>query len=411
MGNNWVEVTLGDVITLQRGFDLRAQDRTNGDVPVISSSGFSGTHSEAKVIGPGVVIGRYGSIGQVFYVDRDFWPHNTTLFVKDFKGNDPLFISYLLQTIDYEAHNDKSSVPGVNRNHLHMTRVHIPRSPNEQRAIAAILGALDDKIELNRRINQTLEQMAQALFKSWFVDFDPVHANRNGEAMPGIAREVQALFPNAFEDSVLGEIPQGWRISRFEELAQVSKKSINPGDYPDEFFDHYSIPAFDNGQLPKIDVGANIKSNKFIVLPTCVLISKLNPDTPRIWFVELGSERRSISSTEFLVTLPKTPSTREFMYCLASSKQFTDSLATGVTGTSKSHQRVNSDDLLLQRIVMPSHELIQEFGNCTRPMLAHVARNKNESLTLAATRDALLPKLLSGEVRVREAEKMIEEIL
>src|SRR5260370_41626837 len=131
----WKDCQLGDIITLQRGFDLPIQDRKPGNVLIVSSSGITGTYSEAKVTSPGVVTGRYGTIGQVFYIKQDFWPLNTTLFVKDFKGNDPLFISYLLHTIDFESHNDKSSVPVVNRNHLHMVKVSVPMA-SEHRIIA-----------------------------------------------------------------------------------------------------------------------------------------------------------------------------------------------------------------------------------------------------------------------------------
>lgn len=120
----------------------------------------------------------------MFFIEKDFWPLNTTLFVKDFKGNDPLFVSYLLRTIDFASCSDKSSVPGVNRNHLHGLSVRVPR-PSEQKAIAHILGTLDDKIELNRRMNETLEAMARALFKSWFVDFEPVRAKMEGRWKPG----------------------------------------------------------------------------------------------------------------------------------------------------------------------------------------------------------------------------------
>src|SRR6267378_4121236 len=170
MTRDWVQMPLGDVITLQRGFDLPTQDRKAGDVPIVSSSGVTGTHSHAGVCAPGVVTGRYGTIGQVFYIEKDFWPLNTTLYVKDFKGNDPRFISYLLQTIDYLSCSDKSSVPGVNRNDLHRIIVSVPEL-SEQRSIAKTLKAIDDKIELNGRTNETLEAMARALFKSWFVDF------------------------------------------------------------------------------------------------------------------------------------------------------------------------------------------------------------------------------------------------
>lgn len=144
MVNNWKKCALGDAITLQRGFDLPKYNRSPGKVPIISSSGTSDYHSEAKVNAPGVVTGRYGTIGQVFYIEEDFWPLNTTLYVKDFKGNDPLFISYFLRTIDFESCSDKSSVPGVNRNDLHRIKILLP-PPDEQKAIAHILSTLDDK--------------------------------------------------------------------------------------------------------------------------------------------------------------------------------------------------------------------------------------------------------------------------
>ena len=150
MAGEWVEVPLGDVITLQRGFDLPSQNRRPGKVPIVSSSGISDYHSEVGVKGPGVVTGRYGTIGQVFLINEDYWPLNTTLWVKDFHGNDPHFASYLLRTIDFQSCSDKSSVPGVNRNDLHRISVLLPPIP-EQKAIAVVLGALDDKIELNRR--------------------------------------------------------------------------------------------------------------------------------------------------------------------------------------------------------------------------------------------------------------------
>ena len=130
---------------------------------------------ESKVKGPGVITGRYGTLGKVYFVPEDFWPLNTTLYVRDFKGNDPRFIAYCLSELDFSAYSDKAAVPGLNRNHLHEAPVRVPPL-TEQRAIAHILGTLDDKIELNRRMNQSLEEMAQALFKSWFIDFDPVRA-------------------------------------------------------------------------------------------------------------------------------------------------------------------------------------------------------------------------------------------
>jgi type I restriction enzyme S subunit len=153
MVGEWRECTLGDVIELKRGYDLPQRERRSGNVPIISSSGVTDYHAEAIVKGPGVVTGRYGTLGQVFYVAEDFWPLNTTLYVRDFKSNDPKFISYFLRLVDFLAYSDKAAVPGLNRNHLHLAGVRFPVDVAEQRAIAHILGTLDDKIELNRRMN------------------------------------------------------------------------------------------------------------------------------------------------------------------------------------------------------------------------------------------------------------------
>ena len=251
--DEWREVTLGQVIELKRGYDLPQRERISGPIPLVSSSGVTDYHVEAKVRGPGVITGRYGTLGKVFFVPDDFWPLNTTLYVRDFKGNDPRFIAYFLRSLDFSAYSDKAAVPGLNRNHLHEASVRIPPVP-EQRAIAHILGTLDDKIELNRRMNQTLEEMARALFKSWFVDFDPVRAkatlthagghdavadgepSENGAASAGewtvnrarasLARldpQIADLFPDRLVDSELGGIPEGWAVKALEDCIDVAR--------------------------------------------------------------------------------------------------------------------------------------------------------------------------------------------
>ncbi len=181
--DGWSSKTLGEILILQRGYDLPAQDRKGGSYPIIASTGVVGSHSEAIVKAPGIVIGRSGSIGGGQYITQDFWPLNTTLYVKDFKGNDPKFCYYLLLNIDFKQFNVGGAVPTLNRNHIHPLPVLRPPLP-EQKAIAAILGTLDDKIEANRRMNETLEGIARALFKSWFVDFDPVRRNMARQQSP-----------------------------------------------------------------------------------------------------------------------------------------------------------------------------------------------------------------------------------
>lgn len=209
---------LGDVVTLKRGYDLPERLRRPGRVPIVSSSGLSGFHEHAKVRSPGVVTGRYGTLGEVFYVTDDFWPLNTALYVSDFKGNDPRFVAYLLRTLDLSILNDKSGVPGLNRNDLHQIEVEVP-SIDLQRAIASVLGALDDQIELNILISKVLEDLSVSYFRSWFVDFDPVVAKRDGGAQIGVPVEATVLFPSHFEDSELGPIPEGWRIVPLDSVA------------------------------------------------------------------------------------------------------------------------------------------------------------------------------------------------
>ena len=218
----WQEASLGEVIELKRGYDLPQRKRIPGSVPLVSSSGVTYYHTEAKVRGPGVVTGRYGTLGEVFFVPSDFWPLNTTLYVRDFKGNDLRFISYFLRGLDFSAYSDKAAVPGLNRNHLHQATVRYPPSVAEQRAIAHVLGTLDDKIELNRRMNEMLEAMARALFKDWFVDFGPIRAKMAGRE-PYLPPDVWSLFPDRLAPSELGDIPAGWEVKALEGLVEVVK--------------------------------------------------------------------------------------------------------------------------------------------------------------------------------------------
>jgi type I restriction enzyme, S subunit len=161
VSESWSTKLLGDVTTLQRGFDLPQRLRTPGVVPIITSSGFEDTHNEARVAAPGVVTGRYGTIGGVFFVREDFWPLNTTLYVRDFHENDPLFIFYLLATIDFASHSGKSGVPGVNRNDLHKLQVSVPPTKAEQEAIAEALSDADSLIESLEQLIAKKRQIKQ----------------------------------------------------------------------------------------------------------------------------------------------------------------------------------------------------------------------------------------------------------
>jgi type I restriction enzyme, S subunit len=230
MAGEWRDIPLGDFVGLQRGHDLTESERRIGRIPVMGSAGQNGFHDTALAKGPGIVIGRSGaSFGQVHFSKTDFWPHNTGLDVTDFKGNDPLFAFYFLQALDFDRFNSGSAQPSLNRNFIYPIPIRAPK-PAEQRIIAAVLGALDDKIELNRRMNATLEAMARALFQSWFVDFDPVRARLDGRPPAALDPATAALFPEHLEDSPLGHIPKGWAAGKLGDIGTNSRRGVQPSD-------------------------------------------------------------------------------------------------------------------------------------------------------------------------------------
>jgi type I restriction enzyme S subunit len=287
----------------------------------------------------------------------------------------------------------------------------VPIPPLEfQRAVADILRSIDDRIDLLRQTNTTLEAIAQALFKSWFVDFDPVHAKAEGCEPEAMDAATAALFPSEFEESELGQIPKGWRTLSFGDAAYLSKGSVNPLGMPAIEFQHYSLPAFDVGQLPMRETGDAIKSNKTPVPSGAILVSKLNPHIPRIWPVgAVGAN--AVCSTEFLVWLPKAPASSVFVYCLASSQPFNSAMRQLVTGTSNSHQRVKPDQLNGLRVCAASDAAFEAFAAIASPLLQRILDNRQQAATLADLRDTLLPRLISGKLRLPEVTDIVAESL
>jgi type I restriction enzyme S subunit len=298
-----------------------------------------------------------------------------------------------------ESFNAGGSRRAITKGHIESFIIPLPPL-SEQFAIAEILGSLDDKIELNRRMNETLEGMARAIFKSWFVDFDPVHAKVQGEQPVGMDGETAALFPDSFEESELGLIPTGWRVGVIGDLASLQTSSINPAKYSDEKFWHYSLPAYDEAQMPKLEFGSEIKSSKHAIPLGCVLLSKLNPKNLKVWIPMPYEDFPSIASTEFLIIVSGNGFSREYLYTLFNMEVFTRTFANLVTGTSSSHQRVKPEYFMGMDVVIPSTELIKRFTSITEPIYQQVLENRDTSRTLATLRDALLLKLVSGEIRI-----------
>jgi len=296
----------------------------------------------------------------------------------------------------------------LNITSMHTLDVPVPPLP-EQRAISHILGTLDEKIELNRRMNETLEAIARAIFKSWFVDFDPVLAKAEGRD-PGLPKHIADLFPDSFEDSELGEIPHGWEIGRFCNIVERLRNQENPLVSPDVMFHHFSIPAFDEGQWPKLELGESIKSIKSCVQPDTILLSKLNPEIERVWLVDVNVTNRAICSTEFLVLRSLSLYGRPYVYCLMRSPLFRQQIEALVTGTSKSHQRAQADSILTLAILLPPKPIAKAFDKTASLILERTQSCRRESRTLAAIRDALLPKLISGKLRIKDADNFIDRM-
>ncbi|WP_375380932.1 restriction endonuclease subunit S [uncultured Sphingomonas sp.] len=408
----WRECPLGDVIELKRGYDLPKQSRTAGLVPLVSSSGISGRISEAKIASPGVVTGRYGTIGQVFFIDEPFWPLNTTLYVRDFKGNDPRFIGYFLSLIDFMAYSDKAAVPGLNRNHLHQAVVRLPTSRDEQAAIAGVLSALDDKIKLNRRMNETLEASARALFRNWFVDFGPTRAKAQGRPAY-LAPDLWSLFPERLSDN---GVPEGWGLARLTDHATVTKgRSYSSAELSPSTTALVTLKSFERGGGYRRD-GLKPYTGKYndeqVVSDGEIVISQTDVTQAAeligrparvIGDVRFG---RLVASLDVAILRPEPRSylDREFLFGLTDSNDFTRHALAHTSGTTVLHLAKNAIPSF--GFAIPSVELVAAHRERVAAIVWKIAQNVQESDALTATRDALLPKLMSGELRVRDAEAL-----
>ena len=401
----WSEVTLGDVVVFQRGFDLPVNDRSGFGHPVIASTGQVGLHSEAQVSAPGVVIGRSGSIGGGQYITEPFWPLNTTLWVKDFKGNDPRFCFYLVKSIDFRGFNAGSGVPTLNRNHIHPLPILCP-PVEEQREIAAMLGALDDKIELNRRMNETLEAMARALFKDWFVDFGPTRAKmQRREAY--LAREIWDLFPDSLDAD---GIPNGWKIVSLDHLIQFNPKEKLKKGTCAPYLQMGDLPT--SGAIPEKPVLRNFTSGmRFRNGDT--LFARITPclENGKACFVQqLESRVETIGwgSTEFIVMRSRSPIPAPVSYLIARDTSFRNHAIQSMTGTS-GRQRARVEALESFPFCCPDVRLWNAFGSIISPIFERIKMNGVEVYPLTQTRDLLLPKLMSGKIRVSDAKTTRKE--
>lgn len=421
----WSVRPLGDITSWMSGGTPSKSNPEfwGGDIPWISAKSLKSfylSNSEDRVTEAAIADGaRIADVGDILLLVRGMTLHNDIpvgiamrqmTFNQDVKGlrgqtgTATRYIAYwlvcnkrrLLAAVDQASHGTGRLRTEV----VQAMEVLLP-PPIEQEAITAVLRSLDDKIEHNLRTAKTLERLSRAIFRAWFVDFEPVKAKGDGAtSFPSMPQDVFDALPTRFVDSEIGSVPKGWTVGMIRDLAGLSKTQVKPQEYPEEVFDHFSIPAFDSGIRPVVEAGAGIKSNKFLVIEGCVLLSKLNPGTARVWLPPAPGDRRQIASTEFLVFVPGEVSDRHYLYSQFQQTTFREELAQTASGTSNSHQRVRPNDVLQRLIIVPPSSIRSGFASIVDPLFAQIAASRDESSKLAEMRDYLLPLLLSGKVRV-----------
>ena len=383
----WTDLTLGDVLTLQRGFDITTKEQRPGGVPVVSSSGVSSTHDTAKVEAPGVVVGRKGSLGTTYYLKEPFWPHDTTLWVKDFKGNDPYYCYVLLKTLNLAELDAGSSNPTLNRNHAHLLAVRRPPRATQAR-IGSMLAAFDELIEINERRIEVLEDLARSLYREWFVRFRfPGHENVD------------------LVDSELGPIPEGWEAiplgdavtTQYGHTTSASADPIGPKFLRGMDINKRSF--IDWSTVPYCEVDAKAE-RKFRLEPGDVCVIRM-ADPGKVGIVEMPVEAVFAS---YLVRLrssdPRLPARLLFHFLDSPTYQ------QWVSGSSTGSTRKSASAAVLTEplIALPSVGVAESFDRHVSILRADLNALVTQNAALAASRDLLLPRLVTGQLDISDID-------
>lgn len=416
--NNWRYKTLGEFISLQRGYDLTAEEREAGDIPVMGAAGENGYHSKALVQAPGIIVGRSGgSFGQVHLVMKDFWPHNTAMFVTDFKGNDPFFTYYLLKNLNFSQFNSGSAQPSLNRNFIYPIKINVP-FPEEQRKISSILRSIDTKIELNNRINANLEAMAKTLYDYWFVQFDfPFDFAQGMPAASGKPYKTSG-GKMVYNPTLKREIPEGWEVATLANWITNDKT----GDWGEEApKGNYTLQV---DCIRGADINGLNGSGK-VVAPSRFILEKNHHKIllPYDFIIEIsgGSPSQSTGRMAFLIeeTLSrfsyplicsnfcKAISLKEniFFYNFAYqwANIYNSGLLFGWEGKTSGIKNLLFDAFVNKHMVCkPPRELAQMFFSFADPLQKKKQKLLKENEYLESLRDWLLPMLMNGQVTVEQ---------
>ncbi len=354
----WRKVKLGDVLELKYGFALRENNRQTGEVPVYASSGIVGYHNKAAVKSAGIIVGRKGNVGSISFSARDFFPIDTVYYIDSLKvPGDLKFFYYLLQKVPFKQVGSDVGVPGLNRDMAYSLDVNIPEDPKVQKRIAEILSAFDEKIELNNKINQALEQLAQAIFKEWFVKF----------RFPG-HEKVEMI------DSELGKIPKGWEIKTLDNIcATVYGKDLPTRDLQD-----HGYPVYGGNGIIGFSNKFNVEYPKVIIGCRGAYSGNVFKTTPKSFVTHNSLILNSDLDTDFLYFMVKNLN-----------------IKSTITGSAQPQITINELEKL--EVAFPKKNAIEYFilqvGSIEQKRLLCVEENEK----LIALRFLLLSKLMKGE--------------
>jgi type I restriction enzyme S subunit len=390
MAGEWRSSTWGEEISLEYGKALRDYDKASGKYRVYGSNGPIGWTDKPLASGPGVILGRKGAYRGIEFSRAPFFVIDTAYYVVPKSDFDMRWLYYAIKHHKLGEIDDGSPIPSTTRSAVYVRDFDVPPIA-EQKAIAAVLGALDDKIELNRRMNATLEAMARALFQSWFVDFDPVRAKLDSRTPAVLDLDASALFPEHLEETALGHTPNGWEVRSLDEIAHflngLALQKYPPGDGP-------TLPVIKIAQLRKGDsVGAERCNTdlppRYIVQDGDVLFSWSGSLEVKLWCGGTGALNQHL----FKVTSPEFPKWFYYFWTLYHLDKFR--LIAADKATTMGH--IQRGDLTAAKVLIPPRPLLDALTRTMSPLIDQIIANRIQSRTLATLRDTLLPKLLSGE--------------
>ena len=399
----WKATSWGQIANLEYGKGLRDYKNNTGKFTVYGTNGAVGTCDEYLCNRPGVIIGRKGAYRGVHYSNKPFYVIDTAYWLNHSEDVDTKYAYYELLNQDINSLDSGSAIPSTSKESFYSLSVFLPPL-EEQKAIAHVLGTLDDKIALNRRMNETLEAMARALFKDWFVDFGPVRAKAEGREAY-LPEEIWGLFPDSFEDSELGEIPRGWGVKRLGEVVTQRRSGVKPGQIDP------NTPYIALEHMPKHCIALSewgnaneLASSKFRFQQGDILFGKLRPYFHKVGVAPLDG----VCSTDIVVLSPKSDDWFGFALGYLSSSDFID--YTDATSTGTRMPRTNWQNMASYKVPLPDYEIARSYTELVRPLANKIVSNIHRSHTLSAQRDALLSRLMSGKLRVSKIDIYPERI-